>query len=171
MANSAKAVSSWFDVDYFFVKQLEVLKRGNTNLSGTHKHLTINPITLSHKHYAVNEFYPCSSYAFYLRMDKFYLLKLADIRKPVFKAFKRGKNYGRSGILNTPHQNLMLRNPITDCSAQPACRQTGFWCGASPPRQSVNAFFMPVVGDPLIGSLASVHNLRYLNRLCEEYRT
>lgn len=26
------------------------------------------------------------------------------------------------------------------------------------------------VGDPLAGSLASVHNLRYLNRICEDYR-
>jgi len=26
------------------------------------------------------------------------------------------------------------------------------------------------VGEPLVGSLVSIHNLRYLNRICEEYK-
>lgn len=58
LPRSANAGFWSFDVNYFFVEQLEILKRGRT-IIGTHKHLTINPDTLSHKHYGVNEVYLC----------------------------------------------------------------------------------------------------------------
>ena len=74
LPDSADTISSWFDVDYFFVKQLEVLKRGNTNF-GTHKHLAINQATLTHKRFNVNRRDPCNSYAFEPLLVDSYLIK------------------------------------------------------------------------------------------------
>lgn len=64
LPDTADTVSGSFNFDYFFVKQLEVLKRMGTRY-GTHKHLTINLQILTHKHFSVNTRYPCSAHAFF----------------------------------------------------------------------------------------------------------
>lgn len=91
MADSANAVSSWFHFDYFFVKQLEIFKRGNTNFFGTHKHLTINPTTLTLKRNRVNELYPCNSYALRLFLYN---------KQPAIQGVKQVKSKKSNGIIN-----------------------------------------------------------------------
>ncbi|MBI2285619.1 tRNA-guanine transglycosylase [Candidatus Saccharibacteria bacterium] len=60
------------------------------------------------------------------------------MRKPAFKVLKRGKNYSRSGILNTPHQKLDA--PQSDYRLL----RSGFNTGQARRGKVLTPFFMPV---------------------------
>ncbi|HSX18164.1 MAG TPA: tRNA guanosine(34) transglycosylase Tgt [Candidatus Saccharimonadales bacterium] len=78
---------------------------------------------------------------------------------------------GRHGsVWVTGDKKLNLNNAIFAKDAGPIDKKCDcHTCKSGYSRALLRHLFK--VEDPLAGSLASMHNLRYLNRLCEEYKT
>lgn len=79
----------------------------------------------------------------------------------------RGGRHGSAWI--TGDKKLNLENATFANDAGPIDKKCDcYTCKSGYSRALLRHLFK--VQDPLAGSLASLHNLRYLNRLCEEYR-